>query len=40
MVKNPAGIAGNLGSIPGQGTEISQAKEQFNPRTRTTEPSP
>ena len=28
VVKNPPCIVGNLGSIPGQGTKISHAKEQ------------
>ena len=40
LVKNPPCIVGNLGSIPGQGTEISHTKEQLNPHTATTEPSP
>ena len=38
VVKNPPGKAGGVGSIPGQGTEIPQAKEQTKPPAMTAEP--
>ena len=36
-VKNLPGNAGDVGSIPGQGTKIPHAKEQLSPRAPTTE---
>ena len=37
VVKNPPYNAGDVGSIPGQGTKIPHAAEQLNPHTTTTE---
>ena len=37
MVKNAPCNAGNLGSIPGQGTKIPHAEEQLNLSTATRE---
>ena len=38
VVKNPPSNAGEVGSIPGWGTEISHGKRQLSSRTATTEP--
>ena len=37
VVKNPPYNAGDVGSIPGQGTKIPCATGQLSPRTTTTE---
>ena len=37
VVKNPPYNAGDVGSIPGQGTKIPHAMGQLSPRTTTTE---
>ena len=37
MVKNLPCNAGDVSSIPGQGTKIPQAAEQLSPGTRTPE---
>ena len=37
VVKNPPYNAGDVGSIPGQGTKISHALEQLNPRATSTQ---
>ena len=37
MVKNPPSNAGDMGSIPGQGTKIPHAMGQLSPHTATTE---
>ena len=39
VVKNLPCNAGDVGSIPGQGTKIPQAAEQLSPCPRTTEPT-
>ena len=39
VVKNLPSNAGNMGSIPGQGTKISHAGGQLSPRAATTEPA-
>ena len=39
MVKNPPFNAGDVGSIPGQGTKIPHAAGQLNPSAATTEPA-
>ena len=39
MVKILPCNAGDVGSIPGQGTKIPQAAEQLSPCTRTPEPT-
>ena len=38
MVKNPPSNAGDVGSIPGQGTKIPHATGQLSPHATTTEP--
>ena len=38
VVKNPPSSAGDVGSIPGQGTKIPHAAGQLSPRIATTEP--
>ena len=38
VVKNPPANAGDMGSIPGQGTKILHALEQLNPSPSTSEP--
>ena len=38
VVKNPPCNAGDVGSIPGQGTKISHVAGQLSPCTTTTEP--
>ena len=38
VVKNPPSNAGDVGSIPGQGTKIPHATGQVSPRALTTEP--
>ena len=38
MVKNPTSIAGDVGSIPGQGAGIPDAMEQVSLSTIATEP--
>ena len=38
MVKNPPANAGDMGSIPGQGTKIPHAVEQLSLCATTTEP--
>ena len=40
VMKNPPCNAGFAGSVPGQGTEISQAAKQLTPCSATTEPAP
>ena len=40
VVKNPPWDAGDVGSIPGQGTKSPRAKRKLNPRMATTEPVP
>ena len=40
MVKNLPFNAGDVGSIPGQGTEISCALEQLSQHTTTRDPVP
>ena len=37
MVKNPPCNAGDMGSIPGQGTKIPRAVGQLSPHATTTE---
>ena len=37
VVKNPPSNAGDMGSIPGQGTRIPHAAGQVSPRTSTRE---
>ena len=37
VVKNPPSNAGDVGSIPGQGTKISHATGQLSPHATTTE---
>ena len=37
VVKNPPCNAGDVGSIPGQGTKILHAVGQLSPHARTTE---
>ena len=37
MVKNPPFNAGDVGSIPSQGTKIPHAMGQLSPHTATTE---
>ena len=37
VVKNPPSNAGDMGSIPGQGTKIPHAAGQLSQRARTTE---
>ena len=37
MVKNPPSDAGDMGSIPGQGTKIPHAAGPLGPHTTTTE---
>ena len=37
VVKNPPSNAGDMGSIPGQGTKIPHAMGQLSPHTATTE---
>ena len=37
VVENPPWSAGDMGSIPGQGTKILQAMEKLSPRARTGE---
>jgi len=37
VVKNPSSSAGDVGSIPGQGTRIPHATEQVSPCTATEE---
>ena len=37
MAKNPSSNAGDVGSIPGQGTKIPHAAGQLSPRATTTE---
>ena len=37
MIKDPPCNAGDVGLIPGQGTEIPHAQEQLSPCTGTTE---
>ena len=39
MVQNPPSIAGDTGSIPGQGTKISHDMGQLSPQAATTEPA-
>ena len=39
VVKNPPSNAGDLGSIPGQGTKILHAMGQLSPHTTTIEPT-
>ena len=39
MVKNSPSSAGDMGSVPGQGTGIPHAREQLNLGTTTTEPA-
>ena len=39
VVKNPPSNAGDVGSIPGQGTKIPHATGQLSPRATTTEPA-
>ena len=39
VVKDPPSNAGDVGSIPSQGTKIPQATGQLSPRTTTTEPA-
>ena len=39
VVKNLPSSAGDIGSIPGQGTKIPQGAEQLGPLTATTEPT-
>ena len=38
VVKNPPSNAGDVGSIPGQGTKIPHASGQLSPRATTREP--
>ena len=38
VVENPPCNAGDLGSIPGQGTKTPHALEQLNPHAVTKEP--
>ena len=38
MVENPPANAGDVGSIPGQGTKIPHAVEKLSPCAATTEP--
>ena len=38
MVKNRPSIAGDMGSIPGQGSRIPHAADQLSPDSATTEP--
>ena len=38
MVRNPPSQAGDVGSIPGERTEIPYAAGQLSPRATTTEP--
>ena len=38
MVKNPSANAGDVGSIPGQGTRIPHAAEELKLCATTTEP--
>ena len=38
VIKNPPSNAGNVGSIPGQGTKIPYATGQLNLFTTTREP--
>ena len=38
MLKNPPSNAGDVGSIPDQGTKIPHAAGQLSPRATTTEP--
>ena len=38
VAKNPSSNAGDVGSIPGQGTKIPHAAGQLSPRATTTEP--
>ena len=35
VVKNPLSNAGDMGSIPGQGTKVPQAVRQLSPHTAT-----
>ena len=39
VVKNPLSNAGDLGSIPGQGTKIPHAVGQLSLHTTTTDPT-
>ena len=39
MVKNLSSSAGDVGSIPGQGTKTPQAAGQLSPGTATGEPA-
>ena len=39
VVKNPPSNAGDMGSIPGQGTRTPHAAEKLRPRISTTEPA-
>ena len=39
MVKNPPYNAGDMGSIPGEGTKIPHAAGQLSPRATTIEPT-
>ena len=39
VVKNPRCNAGDVGSIPGQGTKIPHATEQLSQNTTTAEPA-
>ena len=39
VVKNPPSNAGDVGSLPGQGTKIPHASGQLSPHTSTTEPA-
>ena len=39
VVKNAPSDAGNMGSIPRQGTKIPHAMRQLSPCARTTEPT-
>ena len=39
VFKNLPSNAGDVGSIPGQGTKIPHATGQLNPSTTTTEPA-
>ena len=38
MVKNPPSNAGDVGSVPGWGTNALHAMKQLSPRARSTEP--
>ena len=39
VVKNPPCVAGDMGSIPGQGTKIPQASEKLSLQVAATEPA-